>query len=332
MPYAGSNVTGSTGLIAVDKVGNKVRFYDPQRLTEIKSFDAPEQCAHELAVSHDHRTAFVPLYGDGIYGSNRKPNNKVLVIDLVRQQLADVISLGEFVAPHGMVATRAGKLWVVCDIPGKLLRVDPARRAVEAVYDCPARGPHLVATTPDESKVYVSSKEGDLTVFAPAREAFVASVPLAAPGVTAGNGSGGEGLTPTPAGDRLIVIDNDRNDLRVIDIATDREIDRVALVGAPLSNVRRSRLAKLMYSPDGARLIVTGYAGGLAWLIDAGDLRRQTPIAVAKGPQGIAFAPDGRTALVSSHDSGLMTQIDLSDGRPIAAYDGGAGIEVLAYY
>ena len=42
MPYAGSNVTGDRGLIAVDKVGNKIRFYDPHSLREMKQFDAPE--------------------------------------------------------------------------------------------------------------------------------------------------------------------------------------------------------------------------------------------------------------------------------------------------
>jgi DNA-binding beta-propeller fold protein YncE len=332
MPTAGSNVTGSSGLIAVDKVGNKIRFYDPLRLTEITSFDAPEPCVHELAIAHDHKTAFVPLYGDGIYGNNKKPNNKVLVIDLVRQALADVIPLGEFVAPHGMVATRAGKLWVVCDIPNKLLLIDPTKRAIEAVYDCPAKGPHQVALTPDETKLYVSSKEGDLAAFDLAIRRFVAAVPLRAAGVASGNGSGGEGLAPTPAGDRLIIIDNDRGDLRVIDTATDREIDRVPLIHSALTNVKRSRLAKLMLSPDGRHLVVTAYASGNAWLIDASDLRKQTLIPVAKGPQGMAFAPDARTALISSHDSGLLTQIDLAQGRPIAAHDGGVGIEVLAYY
>jgi DNA-binding beta-propeller fold protein YncE len=332
MSYAGSNVTGTNGLVAVDKVGNKIRFYDPQRLTEIAAFDAPEPCAHELAIAHDHALAFVPLYGDGIYGNNKKPNNKIIVVDLVRQKLADIIALGEFVAPHGMVATRAGKLWIVCDIPGKLLLVDPATRAIEAVHDCPAKGPHLLAMTPDERKLYVSSKEGDLAVFDIAQSKFTARLPLAAPGVTSGNGSGGEGLTPTPTGDRMIVIDNDRNDLRIVDVAADREVDRIALRDNPLSNVKRSRLAKLMFSPDGSTVIVTAYAGGQAWLMPAGDLRRQTVVPLAKGPQGIAFAPDGKTALVSSHDSGLMTQIDLVEGRAIAAHDGGAGIEVLAYY
>jgi DNA-binding beta-propeller fold protein YncE len=332
MTYTGSNVTGTAGIVAVDKVGNKVRFYDPQSLRETGSFDAPEPCAHELAISHDHKTAYVPLYGDGIYGANKKPNNKILIVDLVSQKLADVISLGEYAAPHGMVATAQGKLWVVCDIAQKLLLVDPAQHTVEAAYDCPAKGPHIVVLTPDEKKLYVSSKEGDLAAFDITQRKFIASVPMRAPGITSGNGSGSEGLTPTPDGKRLVVLDNDRNDLHVIDIAADREIDRIPLAQNPPSNVKRSRLAKLMFSPDGKHLVATVYAGGLAWLIDAADFRRQTPVPVAKGPQGIAFAPDGKTVLVSSHDSGLLTQISLADARIVASHDGGAGIEVLTYY
>jgi DNA-binding beta-propeller fold protein YncE len=332
MTYAGSNVTGTAGVIAVDKVGNRIRFYDPQTLRETGYFDAPEPCAHELAISHDHKTAFVPLYGDGIYGGNRNPNNKVLVIDLVRRRLADIVVLGEHVAPHGVVATREGKLWVVCDIPGKLLLVDPARQAVEAVYDCPAKGPHILVLTPDERKLYVSAKEGDLGVFDVAQRRFVATVPMRAPGVASGNGSGSEGVTPTPDGLRLLAIDNDRGDIHVIDVTTDREVDRVPLAQNPPSPVKRSRLAKLMFSPDGRHLVATAYASGLAWLIDANDFRRQILVPVAKGPQGIAFAPDGKTALVSSHDSGILTQISLEDGRIVAAHDGGAGIEVLAWY
>ena len=30
-PYAGSNITGTSGLIAVDKVANHIRFYDPDQ-------------------------------------------------------------------------------------------------------------------------------------------------------------------------------------------------------------------------------------------------------------------------------------------------------------
>jgi DNA-binding beta-propeller fold protein YncE len=331
-PYAGSNITGTSGLIAIDKVGNHIRFYDPETLQEINSFPAPEPAAHELAISHDRRLAFVPLYGDGIYGNNRKPNNKILVIDLKGQALADVLLLGEMTAPHGMVAASDGKLWVVADIPNKLLRIDPERRAIEAAWDCPAKGAHQLAMLPDESKIYVSAKEGDLAAFDRARGAFTARVSLRAPGVEFGNGSGSEGVMPTADGRRLVVIDNAANDLRVVDTATDKEIDRVPLAQCPPSNPKRSRLAKLMFSPDGRHLVVTTYAGGLAWVIDAADLRRQAVVPVAKGPQGMAFPPDGRSVLVASHDSGLLTRIDLASKQAAAAYDGGSGIEVLAYY
>jgi DNA-binding beta-propeller fold protein YncE len=332
IPYAGSNITGTTGLIAVDKVGNHIRFYDPETLREIKSFPAPEPAAHELAIAHDRRLAFVPLYGDGIYGNNKKPNNKILVIDLAAQALVDIIPLGEMWAPHGMVATSDGKLWVVADIPNKLLVVDPARREIEAAYDCPSKGAHQMALLPDESKVYVSCKEGDLAVFDRAARAFTATVPMRLSGVTSGNGSGSEGVMPTADGSRLVVIDNASNDLRAIDTRTDTEVDRVPLISCPPSNPKRSRLAKLMFSPDGRYLVTTAYASALAWVIDAADLRRQALVPVAKGPQGMAFQRDGRSVIVASHDSGLLTRIDLAEPRAVAAYDGGAGIEVLAYY
>ena len=137
---------------------------------------------------------------------------------------------------------------------------------------------------------------------------------------------------PTPDGKHLVVIDNDKTDLRVIDTAGDRERDRVPLLPRVLSNVKRSRLAKLMFSRDGRHLLATSYASALSWIMDATDYRRQTMLPVAKGPMGIAFAADNRTALVSSHDSGLLTRIDLAEKRVVDAFDGGAGIEVLAYF
>jgi DNA-binding beta-propeller fold protein YncE len=320
------------GLIAVDKVANKIRFYEPESLREIKVLDGPEPCVHELALSCDRKLAFVPLYGDGIYGSNRQPNNKVVVIDLAAQSIADVIELGEFVAPHGMVATRDGKLWVVCDIPNRLLCIDPARRSIEQVFAAPAKGAHLVEKLPDETKLYISAKEGDLAAFDIGNRAFTAAIPMRGNAIQSGNGSGSEGLTVAPDGRRLLVVDNHRCEIRVIDTASDREIDRVPLLPYVFTNVKRSRLAKLAFSRDGGHVVATSYATGLAWVMAAADLRAQTAIAVAKGPMGIAFPPDHRSALISSHDSGLITRVDLATGRVLAAHDGGNGIEVMAFF
>jgi DNA-binding beta-propeller fold protein YncE len=324
--------TTDNGLIAIDKVANKIRFYDPQTLREIKVLDSPEPTVHELALSADRSLAFVPLYGDGIYGSNRNPNNKILVIDLSRQAVADTIALGEYVAPHGMTATADGKLWVVCDIPNTLLCVDPLQRRIEAVYDNPAKGAHLVEKTPDGRKLYVSAKEGDLAAFDVGRRAFTAAIPVRGEGIVHGNGSGSEGLAFTPDGGRLLAIDNHTGDIHVIDSASDRAVDRVPLQPHVPTNPKRSRLAKLMFSRDGRHLVATSYATGLAWIMDAADYRAQTVVPVAKGPMGIAFPAVGGTAIVSSHDSGLLTRIDLESKRVLDAHDGGAGVEVLSFY
>ena len=333
IPTTGSNTTGTGGVVAVDKVGNKIRFYDPLTLKETKVFDGPEPCVHELALSHDHRRAYVPLYGDGIYGGNKNPNNKVLVLDLEAQAIADLISLGpDLIAPHGMVTTADGKLWLVCDIPKKLVLLDPASRKVEAVYDTPVKGPHLICSSADGARLYISAKEGDVNVFDTASRKFAGAVSVRAPGIESGNGSGTEGISPTPDGKRIVAIDNDRNDLRVIDDATLTEVDRVPLISQALSNPKRSRLHKLTFSPDGRHLVVTGYTSGNCWLINAADYRQQRLVPVAKGPMGVAFPPDGKSAIVTSHDSGLLTRIDLETAKPVAAYDGGAGIEVLTYY
>lgn len=325
-------VTAYRGVIAVDKVGNLIRFLDPVSLLETAHLAPSEKAVHELAISIDRTTAYVPLYGSGVYGANDAPNNKILIINLLTRQISDVIDLGSFLAPHGMVATRGGKLWVVCDIANKLLLIDPAARAIEAAYDVPGKGAHFVALLPDESKLYISNKESAAQVFDTRRRIFTGAIASAKPAVGSGNGSGFEGLAVTPDGRRVVIADNDACALHIIDTGTDLEIARVPLRQVALTNAKRSRLVKLAFSPSGRWLVATAYATGQVWIVDATNYANQKTVPVAKGPQGIAFDPDGRTVIVSSHDDGLLTRIDLRTARPVAAYDGGAGIEVLAFY
>lgn len=315
-------------IVAIDKVANKVRFYDPD-FTERSALDGPEPCVHELALSPDRRLAYVPLYGDGIYGANRHPNNKVLVIDTEREEIADLIDLGPLLGPHGMAATRDGRLWVTCDVSGTLACLDLAARKVEATFENPATGGHIVELLADETKLYLSAKEGPLGVFDLAARRFTASVGFGAQGA-GGIGAGTEGLAAAPDGHTLVVADNDETALHVLDIATDRVVRRVPLLPRVLTNPRRSRAAKLGFSPDGRWLVATAYATGLCWVIDAADLGRQRLVAVAKGPMGVLFEPGG-TVVVSSHDCGLFTRIDLETATATACFAGGAGVEVLAW-
>lgn len=328
---AGSNITGTRGLIAVDKVGNKIRFYDPVTFKEQVVLESPGPTVHELTVSYDHKTAYVPLYGDGIYGGNDHPNHFVLVIDLDSRKIVRQIDTGELVGPHGLAATRDGKVWATSETLHRIFLIDPARGKVEASYDIGTQGPHEIALLPDESKLYVSSKEDNIAVFDLRARKVVDRIAIER-SATKGNGSGTEGLAVSPDGKRLLIFDNGKSELYAIDTATDAVTDRVTMAMNPPTNPKRTRLHRIMYSPDGKKVVALNYAAGLAWILDATDLRKQTPLAVAKGPQGIAFTADSRTALISIHDSGLITTVDLVNERVTGAVDGGAGIEVLAFY
>jgi DNA-binding beta-propeller fold protein YncE len=327
-----SAVANYRGIIAVDKVGNVIRFLDPSSLLETAQLIPSEKAVHELALSFDRRTAFVPLYGAGVYGANDTPNNKILIVDLQSRTISGVIDLGSFLAPHGMVATRGGKLWVVCDLANKLLLIDPAARTVEASYDVPGKGAHFLALLPDEFKLYISNKESAAQVFDTRARVFTAEIASGNPAIKSGNGSGFEGLAVAPDGRHVVIADNDTSALHIIDTRTDRELARVPLRDIALTNAKRSRLVKLAFSPNGRWLVATAYATGQVWIVDSRNYRDQRTVSVAKGPQGIAFDPDGKSFIVSSHDDGVLTRIDLGTGKPVAVYDGGAGIEVLAFY
>ena len=72
-----NNPTGSHGLVLIDKRGAHVRFVDPSSYKELSNLeigDAP----HDLAISPDHKTVYIPIYGDGVYGKNPHPGHTIV--------------------------------------------------------------------------------------------------------------------------------------------------------------------------------------------------------------------------------------------------------------
>ena len=125
-----NNPTGSKGLILVDKRGHYVRFFDPKTEKELSSFPTGQGAAHDLAVSPDLKTAYIPVYGDGVYNRNPNPGQSILIVDLGSQKVAGTIDIAPYQAPHGIQIDAGGKLYVVCDIRKKLLVIDPAARTI----------------------------------------------------------------------------------------------------------------------------------------------------------------------------------------------------------
>ena len=313
-----NNPTGNNGLVLIDKLGNHVRFVDPHTFQEISNLPM-ETAPHDLAFSPDHKTVYVPIYGDGVYGRNPHPGHLIAVIDLASRQQTGSIDVSPYIAPHGIQVDAAGTLYVTCDLSRKLLVIDPKKRSIVAAIDTEGTG-HWAAVLPDGSKAYVANKNDRMfvTVIDLKSRKIIGHVP-------APNGT--EGIVASPDGKRVAVADHAEPALIMIDTATDTVADRIPLEG-------NSRGAfKPRYTPDGSKLVVCNLGERSVNILNTADLHgKQTVVKVGKDPMGFAVSPDGKTLLVANHGDGTVSVVNLADGRVVTTFMAGTGIETLAYY
>src|SRR5271154_1769743 len=206
-----NNPTGSHGLIVIDKIGRHVRFFDPSSYKEISNLDVGV-APHDVAISPDHKFAYTPVYGDGVYGRNPHPGHTIAIIDLASRQVAGTIDVSPYEAPHGIQIDDAGRIYVTCDLSRKLLVIDPKTRSIEAALDTEGTG-HWAAVLPDASKAYVVNKNDKLfvTVIDLKKRNIIARIP-------APNGT--EGIAASPNGNFVVAVDHDAPKLLIIDTAT----------------------------------------------------------------------------------------------------------------
>jgi YVTN family beta-propeller protein len=313
-----NNPTGTTGLIMIDKRGGVVRFFDPKTLKQLDQLQL-EAPPHELAISPDHKTAYVPLYGDGVYGNNPNPGHKIVAIDLVTRKVSATIDVSPYLAPHGVQVDDKGTLYVSCDSSRKLLVIDPKTRAIKAAIDTEGTG-HWSGVLPDGSKAYVANKNDRMFVSVIDLKAYkmIGRVPMP---------KGTQGITASPDGKRVLAMDFADPKFYVIDTATDKVVDTIVVEGNTIGPFRAR------YSPDGSALITVNHVNALANIFDARNLHAaQKTLKVGQQAFGIAYAADGKTALVSNHGDGTISVIDVGKSQVIQTFTAGTGVETLAFY
>ncbi len=77
-----AGVDNSHGMIAVDKMGGKVLFLNPDTYATEVVIDGFPRTVHELLVVPETGMAYVPIFGDGIHGRNPNPGHDLCVFDL----------------------------------------------------------------------------------------------------------------------------------------------------------------------------------------------------------------------------------------------------------
>lgn len=313
-----NNPTGNTGVILIDKVGHHIRFFNPKSWTEISNIEVAVN-PHDIALSPDHKTAYVPIYGAGIYGRNPNPEHTIAIIDLTSRSQTGTIDVSPYVAPHGIQIDAAGTLYVTCDASRKLLIIDPKTRSIKDAIDTEGTS-HWIAVLPDASKAYAVNKND---------RPFITVIDLKARKV-AGHievPNGTEGVSASPDGKRVVALDYKDPVLHVIDTATDQIVDNITL------QENEKPGARVRFSPDGSKIVTDNSAQQIVNILSASDLHgKQLVVSVGKVPMGMGFGPDNRTLIVGNHGDGSVSVIDMKEGKELKRFQAGSGIETMTWY
>jgi DNA-binding beta-propeller fold protein YncE len=309
------NAALARGLIAVDKMGGKVIFLDPVHYATTLVLDDFERVPHELFVDRNSRTAYVPIFGNGIHGRNPIPGHLLSVIDLEERRHVADIDLSPYIAPHGLQLGPDGLLYVTCENSGVVALVDLGKRTVVGAIETGSTNAHRLAIAPDGRRLYTENEEdASISVIDLAERQLLRQVstphPLA-------------GIAISPDGKILVAVSDDQPVLFLIDPATLQIIRTVTLENVP----KAAQIAR--YSPDGKVLLVTSLQSNTATLIDA-SFSQQTTLAVGRQPMDGTFH-DGQL-FVACQGDGSIHVIDVAARQVVHHFAAGVGCETLGFF
>jgi DNA-binding beta-propeller fold protein YncE len=310
-------LSGSRGLIAVDKIGNQVLFLDPDTYETTLTLDGFAPRVHELLIAANRSIAYVPIYGDGVHGKNPHPGHLIALFDLKARRHMGDFSTYPYLAPHGLRWGPAGPLYCLCENSGVVLEMDAAKGSIDYVIEVGSNKAHRMEILPDGSKLYTENEEDTFASVIDLRaRKRIKKIP--APGGLAGIGM-------SPDGKTIILVDNQTPQIMVVDTETDEVVSTIELQG----HEKAAQIAR--YSPDGKYLVVTSVAAPLGTIFDA-NLKTQRVLQLGQGPMNMAFHDNGRTLLIGNQNEGTIAVCDLQHAEVVQTVRAGVGVEALSFF
>jgi len=313
-------------LIVVNKSDNAFSILDTSN-GKLVATAPTEPGPHEVEVLADGKTAAI-----SVYGKTGSPGRQVVLIDAATGKTLSTVDLGEKSRPHGLDALKDGRLLVTTEGTRELAVVDPKTAKVVKRISTNRDVSHMVASSPDGKRAWVSSiAGGSVTVIDLAEGKIVTDIPT---------GKGAEGVAVTPDGREVWVANRSANTLSVIDSASLKVVATIEAGEFPI---------RVKFTPDGQRAIVAFTGSGDVGVFDRGKrtLVKRIPLgrnAVAgmesrvfqktfgssPAPVGILISPDGRHAWVAASHADVVSVINLDELKVDDAWPAGKEPDGLA--
>jgi YVTN family beta-propeller protein len=302
-------------LIVLEKSGFKADLVDPASgkvLAKLPTGQGP----HEVAISPDGRTAYIPDYGAfAVYPPgdqmHTKLGNTITVIDLEKRAVKAKFDVAPHTGPHDVRVSRDGQhLWVTTETPMALMELDAATGKLLHLWPTKQDRVHMVVPAPDEKKFYLTNTvSGSVSVLDRA-SGDVKVIPT---------GPGTEGIAISPDGREVWVASRQDSKVEVISTGNDKMVATFASGGqGPV---------RVAFTPDGAQVWVTNAVSNTATIFDARTRTLLGTVALGKNPSGMVFSRDGSRVYITSQDANTVNVVDVQTRKVVSTVDLGTGAQ-----
>jgi YVTN family beta-propeller protein len=305
----------SQGIIAVDKIGTKVLFLNPQTYVTEVVIDGFPRTVHELLVVPESGRAYVPIFGDGIHGRNPNPQHQLCVFDLHKRAHIETIDLRPYIAPHTLKLGPDGLIYITCENSAVVAVIDRHSNKVVDAIDSGSTNGHRLIIAADGQRLYTENEEdGTVSVIDLPRRKLLGKIKTPRPLA---------GIAISPDGRTVVAVDDAQPTLFLIDPEAGRVRDEVVLKDVP----KPAQIAR--YAPDNSLIAVTSLNSDTVSLIDP-SFGEQVAIKVGSQPMDMAFRDD--ELFVACQGDGSVHIIDIPNKRTKRSFAAGKGCESLGFF
>jgi len=308
--------SSARGLLVVDYKGSHtLGIVDPVTGRQIATVLETGVTGHEVAVSPDGRTAYVPIYGNSGVGHPGTDGRTIDVIDIASRKVVSTINLDRPLRPHcPKFSPTDGLLYVSTELADAITIIDPKTNKVVGAIPTGQSESHMLAFSHDGRRIYTANVgPGTVSVLDVATRKTLAIIPIC------------------KETQRISISMDDR-----YAFTSDQKSPRLAVIGTATNKVERwVELPGIGYGTaptlDGRYLLVAVINKNKVAVVDLKSWKVVRAIDVPSAPQEILVRPDDRIAYVSCDHSKQVAVINLRTWKAEKLINTGPASDGLAW-
>ena len=300
-------------LLVANQKDKTLSLIDPATSTVITAVPLTGTTGHEVTVSPDGRTAYVPIYGNSGVGKAGTDGSTMDVIDVRAHKVTATVDFGKPLRPHQPTwDPHTGMLYVTTELSQSIAIIDPKTLKIVGSIPTGQDESHMMALAHDGAHAYTANVgPGTVSVLDMKGRKLVKVIPV----------SGNVQRISISNDDKLVFTsDQTKPELVVIDTATNSIKSRVTLPGKGYGSA---------LTHDGRYLLLCIGSTKQVAVIDLAAMKVTHTIDLPIGPTELLVDPDGHTAFASG--GGKVAVLDLTGFKLRSMMNAGAGADGLAF-